>query len=120
MEPTDKAALGAVSESPGRNASPIKGDVKRHFSPPAGRPRILSCIQPLSPVCNGPGDVDRRRSSRTSSETADSHSQRCHARDRDGALRLLITDKRGGCLGWQPWSYWRLVAYCFLRLSEGA
>ena len=46
MKPTDKAALGAVSESPGRNESPIKGDVKRHFSPPAGRPRIVSCIQP--------------------------------------------------------------------------
>src|SRR6266849_3014338 len=45
-----KSAFGRASNLAGRNASPIKGDVKRHFSPPAGRPRILSCIQPPSPV----------------------------------------------------------------------
>src|SRR5215831_13116672 len=90
MKPTDKAALGAVSESPGRNESPIKGDVKRHFSP-ARRAAADSFVHPApSPVCATiPVMLIRRRSARVSSETADSHSQRFHARARDDALRLL-------------------------------
>ena len=85
-----RVALGDLASFAGRNESPIKGDVKRHFFP-ASKAAVDSFVHPApSPVCaRVPLMLIRPRSARTSSETADSHSQRFHARARDDAVRLL-------------------------------
>ena len=66
MEPTDNAALGAVSELPGRNESPIKGESRDIFPRPQGGrgyfrasspsalcatvPAMLIVVGPLAPA----------------------------------------------------------------------
>jgi hypothetical protein len=42
-------------------------------------------------------------------------------KERSNSIRFLKRNKRNGCMCiWQPEFYLRLVAYSFVRLSEGA
>ena len=95
----ERGDIGSATERP------IKGDVKRQFLPSTGG-RGYSCL--IQPRC---------ALSRSWSDPA--HPNGFHAHDRDGAI-VPETDKRDGLPSWQPWSYWRLVAYSFLGLSERA
>ncbi len=100
---------------------PIKGNVKRHFSPPAGRPRILWCIQPpQQPLCvTVPVMLIGR------GPLAPAARQRIPIPS--GFMLVIVTTpfvflKRTSTrwlLGRQPWSYRRLVGLLLSSVIRG-